>query len=113
MPYAPSFHADRHISLHHVNETDTSYSGVTQEDGSMWVTFTPTQSGSITVEETTMGVSDSYLQIFEYDPTTGLDGLTTSGAKRLGYSDANPATVTTTVQAGVTYVIKLGAYDQC
>ena len=93
-----------------ITESDTSFSGVTGNDGSIWVTFTPTASGSITVKETTKGVSDSYLQIFEYDPATGLSGLTSSGAKRLGYDDANPATVTVTVQAGVTYIIKLGAY---
>ena len=93
-----------------ITETDTSFSGVTGNDGSIWVTFTPTTSGAITVIETQMGVSDSYLQIFEFDPATGLADLTSTGAKRLGYSDANPATVTINVNAGVTYVIKLGAW---
>ena len=95
-----------------ISESDTSFSGTTGEDGNMWVTFTPSASGSITITETSMGVSDSYLQVFEYDPATGLSGLTSTGAKRLAYTDANPATVTVTVQAGVTYIIKLGAWAE-
>ena len=96
--------------MHALAEDDTTWTAVTGNDGSIWMTFTPTKAGSITVIETFMGVSDSYLQIFEFDPATGLADLTANGAKRLGYSDANPATVTISVQAGVTYVIKLGAW---
>ena len=93
-----------------ITATDTSYSGVTGSDGSMWVTFTPSVSGRMTVKETHMGVSDSYLQIFEWDPATGIAGLTTKGAKQLGAVDYAPIQLSVNVRAGVTYVIKLGAY---
>lgn len=93
-----------------ITATDTSYSGVTGSDGNMWVTFTPSVSGRMTVKETQMGVSDSYLQIFEWDPATGIAGLTTKGAKQLGGVDFSPIQLTVNVRAGVTYVIKLGAY---
>ena len=95
--------------FHALAETDTTWTASTGNDGNIWMTFTPTKAGMITVTETAMGVSDSYLQVFEFGPNDDISDLTANGT-RLAYTDSNPATVTVSVQAGVTYVIKLGAW---
>ena len=99
--------------FHAFAETDTTYSGVTANDGNMWASFTPSKAGMMTIEGSTSSSNSVYLQIFEFDPATGLSGLVSGGAKRLVYKTAysGSANATVSVRAGVTYIIKQGVYS--
>ena len=97
--------------FHALTETSTGYSGDTSEDGNIWCSFTPTKAGMITVGGEITGYSYStyaYLSVYKFDPATGLAGLATSGAQRVGYDYDYEAETVVSVQAGVTYIIKLG-----
>ena len=98
--------------FHAFAETDTSYTATTGNDGNLWASFTPSKAGMITIGTSFANSNYNYLQIFEFDPATGLNGLTSTGAKRLVYqSGSGLSGVKLSVQSGVTYIIKLGVYS--
>ena len=97
--------------FHALTETSTGYSADTAQDGNIWCSFTPSKAGMITVGGEITGYSYStyaYLSVYTFDPNTGFAGLATSGAQRVGYDYDYNAEVTVSVQAGVTYIIKVG-----
>ena len=98
--------------FHVLNPDDTSYTAETGKDGNVWAIFTAPEDGVIQIEETHMGVSDSNLQVFEVAATDDVKTLKTSSSKKLADEDNmyDEVSATVAVEAGKTYVIKLGAY---
>lgn len=89
----------------------TGLSGQTGQDGNLWGIFTPSSAGVISVAETSTSLSDSYLSIYKFATGSLSDLKTTSTATCLGKVDFNPVKLENiAVEAGVTYVIKHGAY---
>lgn len=113
--YTANAVADVTHPFHALAETDTTYTGVTGADGNLWLTFTPSKDGSIEVTETAMGLGDSYISVYEYDPTVGIAGLKDSGGTKKLASDDNSmscgVSASVSVKGGVTYVIKLGDWN--
>ena len=98
--------------FHPLAATDTEYSATTGTDGNAWCSFTPSKNGMITVEATDPDNEYTYiyLSVFEFDPATGTDALVSTGANRIGYGTGYDATVSVSVQAGATYIIKAAVY---
>ena len=118
--------------VHVLDESSTGLSGRLGNDGSLWASFTPTTDGLMSIHETVQatngnGGKDTLLAVYEATATsTWADYIyystsgTTSGLKALNsvtpYSSgadngSNPVYVDyLPVQAGHTYIIKIGAY---
>ncbi len=99
---------DQH-PFHVMGATETSYSANTGSDGQIWAVYVPASNGFLTITETHMGVSDSYLQFFELTANSTVDDLKSANA--IAKVDFAPVKLSNlTVIAGHTYVIKLGAW---
>ena len=96
--------------FHTLTASDTSYTAETGKDGNIWMIFTATEDGIIDIKETDMGVSDSFLQVFEWKAGDTLADLTNNGKNLVDSTDNNPAQLSIAVKAGSSYVIKLGAW---
>lgn len=96
--------------FHVLTDSDTSYSADTGNDGNVWMIYTATEDGVIDLKETNKGVSDSFLQVFEWGPNSKLEDLVQNGPGLIDDCDTDPAQLTIHVQAGKSYVIKLGAW---
>ena len=97
------------IPLFEIIDGDSgTYTADTDQSGNVWVTWVAPESGVVTFTETDGEVADSYLMIFD---STGPNY--TNYSDSLDYDDHNSTTgctVSTVVEAGKAYVIKLGSY---